>query len=278
MKTTVSLLNKDFKLLDNKRDRYLFIVICFVFAVLFINIFVPFNINRWGSDSGFVEFMRLSSYGAIVAVVFLFTQFPLRKWFKTNHFKIKSYILWLVIEICLISLVYIFLYGNPFGNFYNDFIFSIKYTALGILLPYSFSMMFINFKNQRKSLKELHEKIEKPVNRDLVNFSDANGKIKFSVQNKDLLLLESTDNYITIYYKSENKIQRKLIRTSLKSIEEYLHGYSIIRCHRTYMINISKIESLQKENKQIQLKVEGYDNLIPVSRKYISVISEIIKA
>ncbi len=278
MKIKLSVLNRDFKLLDDKKDRLLFISICFVFAVLFINIFVPFNINRWGSDSGFIQFIRLSSYGFVVGIVFLFTQFPLRKWFNTSHFKIKSYILWLLIEISLISLVYIFLYGNPIGNFYNDLVFSLKYTTLGILLPYSFSMMLINYKNQKKKLKELHRKIEKPVFQNLINFSDENGKIKFSIQKKDLLFLESTDNYITIYYKTENKLQRKLIRNSLKNIEESLREQSIIRCHRTYMINISKIESIQRENKQIQLKIEGYENLIPVSRKYTSVINEVIRS
>ncbi len=82
----------------------------------FMNLFRPWNIGRWYSDSGFIQFLRLSSYGVVVALVLLFTQFPLRKIFRQQEFKLKTYILWFVIEISLISFVYIFMYGNPIGN------------------------------------------------------------------------------------------------------------------------------------------------------------------
>ncbi len=101
-----SFLNNRFSLLDKKADRYLLIVVVFVFSVVFLNIFQPFNIARWYSDSGFIQFLRLSSYGFVIGIVFLFTQFPLRKIFKVENFKIKSYLLWLAIEIALINLVY----------------------------------------------------------------------------------------------------------------------------------------------------------------------------
>lgn len=77
MKIKLSILNQDYSLLDSKKDRYLFIAICFAFGVLFINVFVPFNINRWGPHSGIIEFLRLSSYGVIVAGVRLQQTFSL---------------------------------------------------------------------------------------------------------------------------------------------------------------------------------------------------------
>jgi hypothetical protein len=263
-----SFLNNRFSLLDKKADRYLLIVVVFVFSVVFLNIFQPFNIARWYSDSGIIQFLRLSSYGFVIGIVFLFTQFPLRKIFKVENFKIKSYLLWLAIEIALINLVYIFLYGNPIGNFKNDLVFSLKHTLLSIWLPYSFAILIVYYKNQREEIESLKSNLVKPNEKRLIVFKDENGKIKFSVQATDLLLLESTDNYVSVFYILQNKVQRKLLRNSLKNMEEMLKENSVVRCHRSFMVNITNVEFMQKEYKKFNLKIKHFEKLIPVSEKY----------
>ena len=265
---TSGFLNNKFTLLDKKSDRYFLVVTCLVFSVLFINIFVPFNINRWYSDSGFIQFLRLSSYGFVVGLVFLFTQFPLRKLFKIETFTIKSYIPWLTLEVILISLVYIFLYGNPLGNFGNDFVFSLKYTLLGTCLPYSFALLIIYYKNQRAEILELKNKVNQPTEKQLLSFKDEYGKIKFSLKSTDLLLLESTDNYVSVYFLSGGKVQRKLVRNTLKNMENALKDYGIIRCHRSYMVNTRNIEFAQKNGKKLLIQLKEMEKDIPVSEKY----------
>jgi hypothetical protein len=264
----LNFLNNNFSLLDKKSDRFLLILVVFVFSVIFLNIFQPFNIARWYSDSGFIQFLRLSSYGFVIAMVFLFTQFPLRKIFKVHEFKIKNYLLWLLIEIALINLVYIFLYGNPIGNFVNDLGFSLKYTLLSIWLPYSFAILIVYYKNQRDEIASLKSNANKPAEKRSIIFKDENDKIKFSVLSKDVLLLESTDNYVSVFYFIDNKVQRKLLRNSLKNMEEMLKENAIIRCHRSFMVNPAKVEFMQKEGKKLKLKLNHFDKPIPVSEKY----------
>lgn len=270
------LLNKDFKLLDKKSDRYLLIAIILIFSILFLNIFEPFNISRWYSDSGIIQFLRLSSYGIVVGLVFLFTQFPLRKLLKKESFTNRSYLLWLIVEISLISLVYIFLYGNPIGNFINDLVYSLKYTLLGICLPYSFAILIIYYKNQRAEIKQLQIKISQPAEKRLIAFKDDNIKIKFSALSKDILMLESTDNYVSVYYVLENKVQRKLIRNTLKNLENLLGESSIIRSHRSFMINLENIEFVQQNGKKLIVKVKLMNKRIPVSQKYSSLFLEFL--
>uniref|UniRef100_UPI003217ECCD LytTR family DNA-binding domain-containing protein n=1 Tax=uncultured Draconibacterium sp. TaxID=1573823 RepID=UPI003217ECCD len=263
-------LNNQFNLLDDKRDRFLLILIVLVFSIFFINLFTPWNIGRWYSDSGFIKFLRLSSYGIVVALVLLFTQFPLRKQLRQPHFKIKTYLLWLLIEIALISLVYIFMYGNPVGNFVNDFLFSIKYTLLGICIPYSFALLIIYYKNQKAEIKQLQTKIAQTPDKKLIVFKDENGKIKFSVLAKDLLVLESTDNYVSVFYILDGKVQRELLRNTMKKMEESFKESSVIRCHRSFMVNSENVEFVKKSGKKLNLKVRFMDKTIPVSEKYSS--------
>lgn len=269
-------LNNDFTLLDKKSDRYLLIGIILVFSTLFLNIFEPFNIGHWYSDSGIIKILRLSSYGFVVALVFLFTQFPLRRKFKKEPFKLIEYFIWLLFEIALISLVYIVLYGNPIGNFVNDLIYSLKYTLLGICLPYSFAILIIYYKNQRAEIKQLQIKIAQPAEKRMISFKDENGKIKFSALTKDLLLLESTDNYVSVYYILDNKVQRKLLRNTLKNLEESFKDKSIIRCHRSFMLNLQNVEFVQKEGKKLNVKLKLMENSIPVSQKYSPLFLEFL--
>ncbi|HSH20660.1 MAG TPA: LytTR family transcriptional regulator DNA-binding domain-containing protein [Draconibacterium sp.] len=267
---SLSFLNKKFTLLDNKADRYLLIAVVFVFSVIFLNVYEPFNIGRWYSDSGLIKFLRLSSYGFVIAIVFLFTQFPMRKILHLQEFKVKNYIIWLVIEIALINLVYIFLYGNPIGNFMNDLGFSLKYTLLSIWLPYSFAILIVYYKNQRDEIKSLKTTASKPTEKRLIILKDENGKIKFSVVANDLLLLESTDNYVSVYYILQNKVQRKLLRNSLKNLEPMLKESAIIRCHRSFMVNPANVEFMQKKGKKLNIKIKQFERSIPVSEKYSS--------
>jgi len=263
-------INNHFSLLDKKKDRLLLIITVFVFSVAFLNLFVPFNINRWYSDSGIIQFLRLSGYGFVVSLVFLFTQFPLRKWFKQEQFKIKFYILWLLIEIILISMVYMFMYGNPIGNFLNDFIFSIRYTVLGIILPYSFALMIIYYKKQRAEIHSLRDNMNIPSSENLLKLSDEKKRVKFSVLTSSILYLEAADNYVYIYYTENGKVKREVLRNSLKNLEEKLKSESIIRCHRSYIVNSRQIESVKKSGKNLRLKLKHCNETIHVSQKYQS--------
>ena len=110
----------------------------------------------------------------------------------------------------------------------------------------------------------------KPPEKRLLVFKDENGKIKFSVLPKDLLLLESTDNYVSVFYILQNKVQRKLLRNTLKNMEEMLKENSIVRCHRSFMVNIANVDFMQKEAKKFNIKIKHLDKVIPVSEKYSS--------
>lgn len=263
-------LDKSFTLLDKKHDRYFLILFCLAFSVVFLNLFVPFNINRWFSDSAFIQFLRLSSFGIVVSLVLLFSQFPLRTVFKLSSFKIKSFVLWFVFEIAITSLVYIFLYGNPIGNFINDFIFSLKYTFLGIGLPYSAALLIIYYKTRHFEFKLLMDEKMEQQGTNLLSFRDEQDKIRFSIAPGDVLLLESTDNYVTVHYFFEGKVQRKLLRNTLKKLENEMDKNLFIRCHRSYMVNVKNIGIVQKDGKKMTIHLKHLEKIIPVSEKYSS--------
>lgn len=272
----LSFFNNNFNLLDRKKDRYFLVLTVLVFSIFFINVFKPWNIGRWYSDSPLIQFLRLSSYGFISSLVLWFTQFPLRKIFRQQTFKLKSYLLWILIEIVLISLVYIFLYGNPIGNFINDFLFSLKYTVLGIMIPYSFALLLIYYKKHREEIEQLQNKLSGTDTNQLLTFTDEKGKPRFSVRSKDFLYIESTDNYVTVNFILEGKLKRKLLRNTMKNIESQLGSESILRCHRSFIVNTQNVDFIQKENKKLSLHLNFSETTIPVSEKYSPLLLSVL--
>lgn len=78
------------------------------------------------------------------------------------------------------------------------------------------------------------------------------------VDQDEMLYLEAYDNYCNLYTKDK----KHLISHTLKYIEEKLPSNKFLRVHRSYIINLSKIDSLH----------DGYafigTNKIPVSKSY----------
>ena len=64
-------------------------------------------------------------------------------------------------------------------------------------------------------------------------------------------------------------------RTPMKEIEEKLKGYPFFRTHKSYLVNLDKVEQLIPWfNGAYQVKVEGKKDEIPVSRNYVKALRE----
>lgn len=78
-------------------------------------------------------------------------------------------------------------------------------------------------------------------NEEINSFFVKNKGELIKIELDDILYLEAFDNYCNLYTSS----QKHLISHTLKSVEEKLPQHKFIRVHRSYVINVSKIKSLQ---------------------------------
>lgn len=66
---------------------------------------------------------------------------------------------------------------------------------------------------------------------------------KLELLEKDLWILATADNYINIVYRADGTIKHTLFRSTLTRMERQVAGFdNIIRCHRGFIINVSKVE------------------------------------
>jgi len=84
----------------------------------------------------------------------------------------------------------------------------------------------------------------------------------------DILYIEALQNYVTIFTTKGKYIALLL----LKSLEENLHAESFIRVHKSYMVAIDKITSIEGN----ELRIQSVS--IPISRNYRDkVMDQVVK-
>ncbi len=223
---------------------------------------------------GFITFFIL-----ILNLILLPYLFP--KFFQTGKWNlIRDIILntWIWI---LISTTYTF-YARYVGLIEITYNSMFKLLLLG-LAPVAILIIV----NQNKILKRYLQhalEILKNLDQDETEKIDHENEIIIESENKTesitidlekLILIKSANNYIEVFWKKEDKINKKLIRNTLSNIEHQLKNYPyFIRCHRTSLVNKSFIHKLTGGSKGLQIRLAGIDELIPVSRQYALKVKE----
>lgn len=85
---------------------------------------------------------------------------------------------------------------------------------------------------------------------------------------KDILYIEGLKDYVKVHLKSEARPLLSL--TSLKNLEEKLPAHRFMRIHRSYIVNLERIESITRTSIQIGAAT------IPVSDQYKDTFSEYV--
>ena len=81
------------------------------------------------------------------------------------------------------------------------------------------------------------------------------------------------------FYENNGKLLSYMLRSRTKTIEENLADTSMVRCHRSYMVNVMKINHIRKGGKARYIVLTNDDiKPIPVSKSYFkNLISKIDK-
>ncbi|MFH0755658.1 MAG: LytTR family DNA-binding domain-containing protein [Bacteroidota bacterium] len=94
------------------------------------------------------------------------------------------------------------------------------------------------------------------------------GKEKLVVDVEDLLFIQAADNYIDVYYQNGTSVKRQLLRNTLGAIADELDHPMLMRCHRSYLVNLQHIRPRRPLRKELRIESGGTSYTIPVSRTY----------
>jgi len=267
-----------------KKNTVRMILFTAIFALLFINLFQPFGSRNWYPNISDFKYFFFSSLiiliGMLVVVV---SRLFMGLYIRRHELNYLQYAILILSEILAMSLFFsLFSRYLPSGGKERDFMQlfqnSFVNTSLVLLLPYSISILFFSWKEKNRLLKVQQEDdgTTSTHKKSLIGFQDEKGELKISIILENLVLIESADNYATIYYINKDKLSTFLIRNSLKWIEENLtKDTSLVRCHRSYIINLDKVSVFKKTKNGIFMELEAPNTPdIPVSKTYYNKVME----
>ena len=249
-----------------------------LFALLFINIFQPFGSRGWYPEISDTKYFVFSSLiiltGMLVVVVSRMIMYYYALRLSISY---VQFALWILCEILAMSLFFsLFTKFIPSQGAEREFTEIFRSctinTGLILLLPYSISWLYLSWKEKNRMIEKLkvEESAAEVHSRPMVAFTDEKGELKFSLMVENLLYIDSANNYATIHYLNKSKLSHYLLRNTLKWVDENLtKDTPLVRCHRSYVVNLDKVKVLRKTKTGIYIELDAENTPdIPVSKTY----------
>jgi DNA-binding LytR/AlgR family response regulator len=253
-----------------RKNTILQILFTSVFAYFFINIYRPFGSREWYN----VEWWEFSLYSGLLVIagmlVVLLSRLIMFAIKKQKPVTVRYYTLMIAGEVISMALMYAVLEKlimKDSRNFGYIFYLALQNTALILLIPYVISLLFFSWQEKTINLNHLLNQFRQFNS--FISFRDENGLLRISLKTEDLLYIESSDNYVSIKYLRNDQQKSVLIRNSLKNLEKEFENSILLRCHRSYMVNIKRVSMVRREGHKMSLILESPESeMIPVSRGY----------
>lgn len=266
----------------SKANQIFMILFVPLFALVFIGTYRPFDFDRIGdildphiniSDETLMLLTALimAVCGMAIGAV---SRLIMGYYTKRNRLTYLGYIIWILSEIVAMATLFTLFslftdIAKPLPElFRNSFI----NTVLIVFIPYTLSYILFVLRDKIHQLRALRKQIEANetvLQKAYIQILDEKDEIRLSIKRENLVLIESADNYVCVYYINGDKTKKTMVRNTLARVAEHLKGTSVVRCHRSYMINLehAKVMHRDKEGVFIELGIEGMPD-VPISRTY----------
>lgn len=244
------------------------------FALLFLNIYTPFGVTSWFEVSK--PTLLIYASGVILAgvlVVAISRVIMYHAVRRGRHLKIWHYLAWVAAEIVSMALFFTLFEivilddSRTFPELLGR---SVRHTSLTLLLPYTMLWLWFSWNDSKRRLREIREQPDASGQKPMIPFRDEKGLLRISLLRSDILYLQGSDNYVTVWYQAQNKVMKFMLRNTLRTMEDELKQESVIRCHRSYLVNIGKVKLIRREKEGLALELDSTPpSTVPVSRTYM---------
>jgi DNA-binding LytR/AlgR family response regulator len=271
-------------LLDRHQIR-MTVVYTALFSLVFLLLSVPFSGETWfalGSNSTFLYTVAFMLSAALAVLV---SRWLLGRCRNLKRFALLDYVLWVVAEVVLVSLLYTvftrqglrlgIISAAPRSNG-TIFLSALVYSAVCLCVPYAFCSLQSALRDKDNTIRLMNygnvvsDKPAPPYADKRITLFDNNGVLKFSISSDNLYFIESDDNYIKVWYSaSDGEVKQYMLRCRLKTVEESFSGSPLVRCHRKYIVNLMRVDIISREKDGYYVKLDlPSSDPIPISKTY----------
>ena len=255
-----------------------------LFAIVFLNIYIPFSDTAWfglGQSDMFMGTLVFIFVSILTLIASRTLMYRSKRLFELTYLE---YTLWCIGEIILIGAFYTSLTVEITGGLdereIEIFGRSLLYGTIALGVPYLISGMYFSINDKNKTIRLMsYENVvtdEVPVQEaplQKITLFDNSGSLKMSLNLDSLYYIESDDNYIKVWYTdSKGELKQYMLRCRLKTVEESFKG-CLVRCNRKYIVNIEKVKVLRKESDAYVLELDNKAiPTLPVTKTYTDIV------
>lgn len=252
------------------RNTILQVLFTALFAFLFINIYKPFGAGEWYQEKWWMFSLGSAALVIVGMIVIIVSRLLMLARRSKGPIRIRYYVFSVASEILFMGAAYAVLELVVLGGvrpFWILLYMAVQNTSLILLIPYIISLLFFSWRENKLTLEQLVSQLR--AKRHFIPFEDENGVLRLTINSGDLLYLKASDNYVDIIYRSGEKTKTYVLRNTLKKLEGSLDGLPLLRCHRSYMVNVTSVKILKRDKGKFVLWLDEDGSItIPVSRGY----------
>lgn len=289
------------KYLISRRYISALIALIVAFSSLYMVLYKPLSLAVWFSLDEVLNFSFTLLFYIAAIVVLILSRSLMYSLQDRVELTVVNYLWWIMSESLIISLIYtlitinffplegvstpllatralmcvtcILLLPNVFVSFYAAYKAKCEeYDAISYQfqrLSEEYRLLEMEKRNELIVAKIVGVDNKKESAPKMINFYDNSGVLRLTVNVDALYYLESEDNYITIYYKHNEKMHSYMLRCRTRSVERSLEGTCMVRCHRSFIVNINKIRVMGENRRMHFLTLDDEQvSPIPVSKSY----------
>lgn len=297
-------LHQPVRIFNNNNKKWTFIISSILFAAMFILVYQPFGISI-EMEKPTTTWHRIASFvGTEVIAIFIslyIFQFIVLKRYNHTTMRLQKYLNIFLLQMLCISIIqhvldsiteyFFFPYeidndhdlddwiddSTPIG-FILDAMSSIAPQIFVLSYPFMGCLLYFHIRDLKEEVYELETELFQfkntykthDNNEVELELLDENNQIEYRISLNRLLALESSNQYVLIYYIENNTISKHIIRTRLKKIINELSDTPVIQCHRSYAVNLLNVEQLKSIDKKSFLTLTDSCQLkIPVSKTFL---------
>jgi len=286
LKQFLKKLNEPFPESETPKENVINVLGIGVFITLFLYFFQVGGMNNY-QGSVFLVCLTFGIITVVVAIAFdFFVSYVLKIKRNEPSWTLKKWIIYMFILLILISQAN-YLYISYLSGFNNvgwiDFRGMITYTICVGIFPVVFSGLVIQIKSNQKNqiqAADLQNNFpKKEIHHEVVHLISDNKNQNLEIPINDIFYIEAMQNYVSVCYLKNGKIEKELLRNTIKNMETQLDSTVLVRCHRSFIVNSDLIENVEGNAQGLRLSLKNFEDFeVPVSRKYIPILKEIIES
>lgn len=232
-----------------------YILLIPLYAFFFLIGAKPYHLDTFMQVTQDQLAFRAAIMASIEIVVTLISRLSMLLVRSKHQINYTGFIIWELLEglaIAMFCTLFVWLMDNR-TMLYMELLPKLFIITFSILVfPYIIIALLAEIKDRDIRLAKDKVTIEKYATGQIgredstLPFLDDKKSLKLAVTANAILYIEAADNYVNICYLNNDKLVRFPLRNSMRSIEQICEANNIVRCHRSYYVNLRKVRAIQK--------------------------------